>query len=160
MGAALEAVPLDAGTRIELREFFGQSSAYMVGEKSAVPPAQEELAARWGAQLTLDGVIEEIASGDDGAVVAMAPQFGARPSVFVGLLARMAQTGRGALIRSVVDAVERDPDLGRTLLDFAVGAGGVELVLLLPRLGTDPDLEDSGGHTPLYAVAYECGSGA
>src|SRR5262249_1852632 len=90
------------------------------------------------------------------------PRFAARPSVFVGLLARMAASGRAPLIRFVNDAVQREPALaaqrfsGRTLLHWACGAGCLELVALLLRLGVDPNVQDRGGHTPLYAVANQC----
>ena len=45
-------------------------------------------------------------------------------------------------------------------LHFASGAGSVEVVALLLRVGTDPDIQDRGGHTPLYCVANECASAA
>ncbi len=32
------------------------------------------------------------------------------------------------------------------------------MVALLLRLGTDPNMEDRGAHTPLYSVANECAS--
>jgi ankyrin repeat protein len=66
------------------------------------------------------------------------------------------------LIRFVTNALEREPSLatrrfsGRTLLHFASGAGCCEVVAVLLRLGTDPNMQDRGGHTPLYCVANEC----
>jgi hemoglobin len=45
MAAALQAAPLDETSRDALRQFFLQSSAYMIG-KEAARPAHEELAAR------------------------------------------------------------------------------------------------------------------
>jgi truncated hemoglobin YjbI len=163
MGATLDAAPLDEGTRQALRQFFLQSSAYAVGKKAA-EPEQEELAARWAAQRTLDDAIGALAAGHDQEVLALAPQFAHRPSVFVGLLARMVRSGRTALIRFVLDAVEKEPSLaagrfsGKTLLHFSAGAGCVEVVALLLRLGTDPDMRDRGAHTALYCVANECAS--
>src|ERR1019366_3132073 len=74
----------------------------------------------------------------------------------------MMQSGRAGLIRFVIDAVESEPSLaarhfsGRTLLHFACGAGCLQAVALL--LGTDPNMQDRGGHTPLYCVANECAS--
>jgi len=163
MGATLDAAPLDEGTRTALRQFFSQSSAYVVG-KEAAAPEHEELAARWGEQRVLDDVIGAIAAGHDHEALALAPQVATRPSVFVGMLARMMQSGRAGLIRFVIDAVESEPSLaarrfsGRTLLHFACGAGCLEAVALLLRLGTDPNSQDRGGHTPLYRVANECAS--
>jgi ankyrin repeat protein len=112
----------------------------------------------------LDDIIGAIAAGHDHSALALAPQVASRPAVFFGLLARMIQSGRTGLIRIVIDAVESEPSLadrrfsGRTLLHFASGAGCVEVVALLLRLGTNPNMEDRGGHTPLYRVANECAS--
>jgi ankyrin repeat protein len=96
----------------------------------------------------------------------LAPRFASRPALFVGLLARMVQSGRAGLVGFVVDAVERDASLGtrryggRTLLHYASGAGYLEVVTSLLRLGTDPGIRDTGGHTPLYRVANQCASEA
>ena len=163
MGATLEATPLDEATRQALRQFFEHSSAYVVGKETA-RPEHDELAARWGEQRVLDDCIAAIATGRDDEAMVLAPRFLSRPAVFVGLLARMVQSGRADLIGFVIDAVERDPSLasrrfgGRTLLHYASGAGCLEVVASLLRLGTDPDMQDGGGHTPLYCVANECAS--
>ena len=173
MAATLEEVPLDAKRREALRQFVLQSSAYVIG-KEAGEPAEEELAARWGEQRVLDRAIAAIAGGPDAGLsagldqeaISLAGRFVSRPSVFVGLLARMVQSGRAELIRFAVDAVERGNTsgarrfAGRTLLHYASGAGCLELVTLLLRLGTDANIKDAGGHTPLYRVANECGSEA
>ena len=164
MGATLEAAPLEEGTRKALLPFFLQSSAYVIG-KEAAAPEHEDLAARWTEQRALDDAIGAIADGHDHEALALAPQFAHRPSVYVGRLARMIQSGRPGLIRFAIDAVVREPSLaarrfsGRTLLHFASGAGCFEVVALSLRLGTDPNLQDRGGHTPLYCVANECASG-
>ncbi len=165
MGATLEAEEFDEGTREALRQFFLHSSAYVIGE-DAPAPEHEELAARWGKQRTLDDVIGAIVAGREDAVLALAPQMASRPSVYVGLLARMVQSGRAVLVRYVTDALMSDPSLaarrfsGNTLLHFASGAGCVEVVALLLRLGTDPNVQGRGSHTPLYRVANECRSEA
>src|SRR5206468_13004031 len=44
------------------------------------------------------------------------------------------------------------------LLHFAAGAGCLEVVALLLRLGADPNVQGRGDHTPLYCVANECAS--
>jgi hemoglobin len=165
MQATLDAAPMDEDTRNALRQFFFQSSAYVIG-KEAAGPESEELGARWAEQRTLDEAIAAIAGGHVEEALALAPRFASRPSVFVGLLARMMQSRRDALIRFVIDAVEREPSLmtrrfaGKTLLHFAAGAGCLGVVESLLRLGADPNTRDSGGHTPLYRVANECGSDA
>jgi len=165
MAATLDATPLDDATRKALQQFFEHSSAYVTGQDSA-QPENEELAARWNEQHALDAAIAAIAAGRDREAIVLAPRFAARPAVFVGLLARMLQSGRAGLIGYVVEAVERDASLatrrygGRALLHYASGAGCLEVVAALLRQGTDPGMEDSGGHTPLYRVANECASAA
>jgi hemoglobin len=106
MGATLEGARLDEGTRKAFGQFFLHSSAYVVG-KEAADPEHEELAARWAEQRVLDDAIGAIAVGHDHEALALAAQFATHPSVFVGLLARMVQSGRGELVRFAIDAVEK-----------------------------------------------------
>jgi hypothetical protein len=161
MEAALDGAPLDDATRNELRHFFSCSSASLIG-KATAEPDHEGLAARWSEQRVLDSVIATIVAGRDDETLVLAPRFVSRPSVFVGLLVRMVQSGRARLIHFVIDAAESDPSLatqrfaGATLLHFAAGAGCLEVVALLLRLGVDPNLEGRG-RTPLYC-ANECSS--
>jgi Bacterial-like globin len=108
MAATLDATPLDEATRKALRQFFEHSSAYVIG-KEAAGPEDDELAARWGEQRVLDHAVAAIADGHDHEAMVLAPRFVSRPAVFVGVLARMIQSGRADLIRFVIDAVERDP---------------------------------------------------
>jgi truncated hemoglobin YjbI len=163
MEATIDAAPLEHATRHALLRFFSCGSAYVIGEDTA-GLEHEELAARWSEQLVLDSVIASIVEGNDEETLALAPRFASRPSVFVGLLARMVKSGRARLIHFVVDSAESDPSLGTrrfaggTLLHFAAGAGCLQVVILLMRLGVDPNLHDRGGHTPLYCVANECES--
>ena len=165
MGETLEAATLSDVTRKALRDFFLQSSAYVIGQQTG-GLAHEELAVRWAQQLALDDAIGAIACGQVQKALALAAQFVSRPSVFVGLLARMVQTGRAGLVRFAIDAVERDPTLatrrfsGRTLLHFASGAGCLDLVTVMLRIGANPNTQDSGGHSPLYRVANECAADA
>jgi hemoglobin len=161
MGETLEATPLDAAARTALRQFFGHSSSYVTGKETAWPE-DDELAERWAEQRVLDDAIAAIAAGRDHEATVLAPRFVSRPSVFVGLLTRMVQSGRASLIGFVVDAVGRDASLaarrfaGRTLLHYASGAGCELVVASLLRLGADPGVRDGGGHTALYCVANEC----
>ena len=163
MEATLDAAPLDDATRNALRHFFSRSSAYVIGRDTAELD-HEELCTRWSEQRVLDSVIAAIVEGRDDETLALAPRFATRPSVFVGLLARMVQSGRAKLIHFVIDAAERDPSLatqcfaGTTLLHFAAGTGCLEVVALLVRLGVDPNIRGRGDHTPLYCVANECAS--
>jgi hemoglobin len=59
MGATLEEVRLDEGTRKAFGQFFLYSSAYIVGKETA-DPQHGELAARWSEQRVLDEAIGAI----------------------------------------------------------------------------------------------------
>lgn len=161
MRATLDSLAVDTETRKTLEQFFFASSAYVIGEEKAVPQS-EEIVTRWAEQRELDACVAAIAGARDQKVLAIAPRFAARPSVFVGLLARMMQSRRDMLIDFVIDAVRKDPALvtqrfaGKTLLHFAAGAGSLSVVEALLRVGADANALDSGDHTPLYSVANEC----
>ena len=165
MEATLDATPGDEAARNALRNFFSHSSAYIIGS-DAGEPDHHELAARWSEQRALDRVIAAIVAGRDDETLALAARFVSRPSVFVGLLARMVRSGRARLIHFVIDAAEKDPALatrrfaGGTLLHFAAGAGCLEVVALLLQLGVDPNIQGRGDHPPLYFVANGCASEA
>lgn len=164
MEATLEAAPLEESTRKALRQFFEHTSAYVTGRETPAPE-HAELASRWTGQQILDETVAAIAAGRDQEAIQSAPRFRSRPAVFVGLLARMVQSGRPGLISFVLDSVQSDSSLatfrygGRSLLHYACGAGCLELVTWLLRSGTNPDLQDNCGHTPLYRAANECASG-
>ena len=144
MLTTVEAEPVDEATRGELRDLFRGGVRYLAGGEGE---------GRWAGQRELDETVAAIAAGRDEETAARVAAFATRPVVYVGLLARMLQTGRAALIRTVVEAVEREPGLGavcfggRPLLHYAAAAGCEEAVAVLLRLGTDPGLVDRGGHT-------------
>lgn len=163
MTATLDAAPFDETTRNALRNFFLQSSAYIIGQDVG-NPVHQELAERWEEQRLLDRAVASIADGNDDEAIALVPRFGGRSSVFVGLLVRMVQSGRARSIEFVLDVVKNDHELvsarfaGETLLHFAAGAGSLDLVSLLLQLGVDPNIRGRRGRTPLYCVANECAS--
>jgi hypothetical protein len=164
MTAALGAAPLEESTRQALIQLFHCSSAYLTGQ-NAGRPSHEELAARWSEQRMLDEAIAAICAGRDDEAIALAERVKRRTAVFPGLLARMTQSKRDALTAYVVVALERDRAIatrrygGRALLHYASGAGCLAVVERLLRFGTDPDMPDAGGRTPLYCAANECASG-
>src|SRR5271170_5579897 len=93
MTATLAAAPLDEATRKALLQFFEHSSSYVTG-KETTWPQDRELAERWGEQRALDDAVAAIAAARDRKATALALRFASRPSVFVGLLARMLPSGR------------------------------------------------------------------
>ena len=163
MRATLDEMPLDEDTRRVFQQFFEQSSSYLIGEESC-PGQHSEMTARWTEQVSLDDTIAAIADGRAQDAIAQAPSFAGRPSVFVGILARMVRSGNAEMVGFVTRTLQCDVALtkhryaGRTLLHFAAAAGCLEVVMALLRAGVDPEVCDSGGHTALYFVANECGT--
>jgi hemoglobin len=172
MAAALNDVSLDDPMREALRSLFERSSAYVVnhGQAPAVSQAigHDEISHRWDAQLALDEAVGAVRRGDAGRAIALAESsalqahFRGNRSVFAALLARMIASHQGVLIDYACQRLSDDPALakarysGRTLLHGAAAAGNVATVELLLALGADPQIRDTGGHTPLYSVANEC----
>jgi truncated hemoglobin YjbI len=165
MGATLDATCMDEPTREALRQFFDCSSAYVVGPDIG-RPAHDELEVRWADQRALDAAIAAIAADGEDEAIEAAARFVSRPAVFVGLLARMVRCESARYKAFIVDAVQSDRSLttrrfgGRTLLHYGSAAGSVAVVSALLRAGADANVRDSGGHSPLYSVANECGSAA
>lgn len=158
MGDALDCQVEDAETRLNLKRFVNVASAYLVGNDPGEMEHQE-LNWRWAQQLALDQLIDLIANGSDTEAIALSQQFSSRPGVFVGILARMIETGREPLVQFALECIQRDHKLqdcrfnGRTLLHYASGSSCLPIVRSLLSAGVDPDILDSGGHTPLYRVA-------
>ncbi len=165
MGETLEAASLDEPAQRALRQFFAHTSRYVMAQECTMPE-HPELAARWTEQRLVDDAVTSIVAGHDQDAIALAKRFASRSSILVGLLGRMIKSGRVRLIHFVTAELERQPCLathyfsGRTLLHFASGAGRLEVVSLLLRFCTNPDIQDHGGHTPLYYAANECASDA
>ena len=65
MRATLDAAPLNDETWKALKQFFTQSSAYIV-DKATVPLEDKELATRWNEQLILERAIDAIITGRKG----------------------------------------------------------------------------------------------
>lgn len=155
MGETLHSVVKDVETREALQRFFPVAAAYIVG-KAGGEIEHEELRQRWEQQLAVDQLIEQIAEGRDLAALALAPRFASRPSVRVGIFARMMEAGREPFIEFVLESVQNDRHLaesrynGRTMLHFAAGSACLPVVRQLLSAGVDPDILDGGGHSPLY----------
>jgi len=165
MAAALESVVTDAETCTGLRSFFETAAAHILGSNDTNLP-NPEIDKLWHQQRSLDQLIQCIADGLDAEAIALAATHSSRKSVTVGIMARMMEADREPLTAFVLDSLKRDPGLsgarfnGRFPLHFAAGSGCLSVVQTLLATGTDPNVEDLGGYTPLYRVANGCGTHA
>jgi truncated hemoglobin YjbI len=145
----------DAELRADLDRFFQTVSTYLVG-KGEAKVAPGELGDRWASQRDLDQLVEDLLAEHDLDAISRGNQFTARPSVFVGVLARMMKAGRPALIAYVLERCEgygSSQFNGRTLLHFAATHGCPEVARKLLQQGVEPDVLDRGGFAPLYRAA-------
>jgi hypothetical protein len=185
MVEALENVPIDESTRLALRDLFERASAYIVntGQASGELAAPEddpsddrlhreiarEIAQRWAEQRALDDLVHAIRDGDAGRALELAQsptlelRFARDRAVFAHVLALMMGGSNDSLLKYVEREILVAPALahvhsryGRTLLHDASAQGNLRMVELLLRLGADPNVTTSSGHTPLYCVANEC----
>jgi hemoglobin len=179
MMQALDDVPIEESARSALRDFFEQSSAYVVNVEQAPAVADDgggpssdsihqEISRRWSAQRTLDEAVAAVHRGAADRAITLAEgsalqtYFKCNRAVFPALLALMIGRGDGTMLDYVREKLLADPALaqerysGRTLLHGAAAAGNLTTVELLLRLGAEPDITDAGGHTPLYCLANEC----
>lgn len=128
-----------------LRDFFEQTSAYLIGLPSDVPPAIGQM----------DGAVAAVRGGE-------IPPPVANRSVSVGLLGLMIRSRNETLRAHVRERLTADPGLvterygGRTLLQEAVAAGDLAIAELLLHLGADLN---AGTHPALYSLANECLTG-
>src|SRR5215471_3696028 len=179
MVRALDDVQIDEPARSALRSLFERSSAYVINTGPAPAVMRErgepskdalhqEISARWTAQCTLDQAVAAVRSGEAERAISLAESstlrtlFTNNRSTLAALLATMIARGHEAILLYVREKLSADPALakerysGRTLLHAAAAAGNAAIVKLLLQLGANPDVLDSGGHTPLYSVANEC----
>ena len=158
MKETINSLITDTLTQDGLKQFFEVASTYILGDERGALEHQE-LKARWSQQKDLDRLIDHIISKRDTEAIELAVQFESRTSVFVGILARMLESGREPLFEFVLTRVIRKRDIGampfngRTLLHFAAGASCLPVVRQILQDGVNPDILDSGKHTPLYRAA-------
>ncbi|HEY3837661.1 MAG TPA: ankyrin repeat domain-containing protein [Bryobacteraceae bacterium] len=171
---ALDEVAIEEPLRHALRSLFERSSAYLVNQPAPpeFPPGDciyREIAQRWTEQRALDDLVAAI-RGRDAArslVLALSPGLANRiardRAVFAHVLGLMIGCGQESLLQYAEQELRADPALasirnryGRTLLHDAAAHGNLRMVELLLRLGADPNVGMTGGHTPLYCVANEC----
>ena len=160
MGEALQEAGIEEPARGALRNFFEHASAYLIDGQPDAPQMGPELARRWHKQRTVDDAVAAIRDGDANGAIRLAGM--CDRTVVPGLLGLMIGTGDGALLRYLHQHLAGNPALaharyaGRTLLHSAAAAGSLSTVVLLLRLGADPNALDGAKHTPLYCVGNEC----
>jgi len=163
MHATIDSKIAELEPRAALHQFFDTISLYVVGSGEQ-PIENQALASRWRQQSSLDRLVESIVNWRDADAISLAKDHANRRTVFVGILARMMEARRELLIEFVLKSIASDPRLahsrfnGRFLLHFAAGSNCLPVVRSLLAAGTDPDILDSGNHTPLYRVANQSGT--
>lgn len=156
----------DACTDTDLLDFFRQTSKYLIHQEPG-PVAQPELAKRWTAQTIVDALVAAVRRNNDEEAIALAesPDLNLFDgSVRCGILSLMLRSHRPQLHDCAAKAIQANPTIrlerfaGRTLLHDAAASGNLRFVNLLLTLGSDPNEQTAGRHTPLYCVANECKS--
>ncbi len=148
----------DDTTRQALTQFFRAASGYILG-KSEIEIEDSELQERWRLQRVLDELVNDIVCGRDTEAIDRTRAFVTRPSVLVGISARMMEADRPLLIQFVVDNIQANETLkesrfnGRSLLHFAASSACLLVVQILLNREIDPDILDVGKHSPLYRAA-------
>jgi len=176
MAGAFDDVHVEEPLRREFLRFFERSSAYVVNQGAAAAIDRKksepdhhgthaELAGRWEAQIRLDEAVAAIRAGNASEAIRLIETSALKScgrSVHCGLLSLMVRCAPDSLLDYVRARLAGDPALaqeryaGRTLLHDAAAVGNLAVVELLLSLGTDPNSQDGGGHTPLYSVGNEC----
>lgn len=158
MARSLESSVQNEEDRDALQNFFAATSRRIVGGTGG-PIESAELSHRWSQHEKIECLMKAIVSGEDQEAIKLAQTLTNRRSAFVGIAARMIETGRDDLVRFILQSIRADHDLldarfnGRTLLHFAAGTACLVVVEELLGAGTDADVLDCGKHTPLYRVA-------
>jgi truncated hemoglobin YjbI len=180
MKRALGDVEMSEPMRRSLEELFEESSAYLVTTGPAVEATKRQaklsgidaqIGRRWEEQRALDEAVAAVREGELAQVVArvegplLQARFSRSRAVFAHFVSVLIESGDGALAEYGQGLLFANPDLaherygGRTLLHAASAAGNLPVVTGLLRLGVDANVQDGGGHTPLYSVGNECSGG-
>ena len=179
MQEALAAVPMEEPVRRALRVFFARASAYLVNRDQTLPSAvdrselrlddfERALLWRWDVQRGLDEAVAAVRADEAARAITVAQSpllqscLQQDRALWATLLALMIESGHDALRTYVRATLGATPALvqerysGHTLLHEASAAGDVSTMVLLLRLGADPNGLDLGGHAPLYWAANAC----
>ncbi len=180
MKRALGDVEMSEPMRKSLEELFEESSAYLVTSGPAVAATKRqpklsgihtEIGRRWEEQRALDAAVGAVHEGELAKVIAMVEspllqgRFSRSRAVFAHFVSVLIESGDGALAEYGQRLLIANRDLaherygGRTLLHAACAVGNLPIVRDLLKLGVDANVQDGGGHTPLYSVGNECSGG-
>jgi truncated hemoglobin YjbI len=180
MTSALADVDISEPMREALQELFEKASAYIVNTGQAVPATKRrselsgvrtQIGRRWEEQRALDEAVAAVREGELPRVIALVegPLLGSRfhvsRAVFAHFVGVLIGSGHAAMAEYARRTLLANPDLahesysGRTLLHAACAAGDLTIVTALLRIGVDANIQDGGGHTPLYCVGNECPGG-
>ena len=181
MAKTLEEVELNEPMRTALHELFAEASTYLINTGppavADTNPRQErsdigaQFGCRWAQQRALDEAVAAVRQGDPRPVMVMAEGsalqtlFERSRPVFANFVGVLIGSGHRGMADFALTLLVGNPDLaretygGRTLLHAASAAGNLPFVAALLKLGVDANLQDAGGHTPLYSVGNECPGG-
>ena len=179
MAQALHDVPLSHAMRSALQALFREASAYMVNSGPAVAATESlemrtdidaQMGLRWEEQRALDEAVAAVREGETDRVRAMlaSPLLRScfqRRAVMANFVGVLIGSSHRAMAEYALAVVLENPDLAqerystRSLLHAAAAAGNLPMVTALLKLGVDADIQDGGGHTPLYCVGNECCGG-
>ena len=180
MAGTLRDVEMSQPMRSALMELFEDASAHVLNtgppvalepHQPGAPDVQLELRRRWEQQRALDEAVAEVGLGAFDRVTAVVegpllkPCFERSRSVFAQFLSVLIHSRNITMSEYASQILHANPDLaherysGRTLLHAASAAGNLPMVAELLKQGVNPNVQDQGGHTPLYSVANECAGG-
>lgn len=181
MSRTLCEVEMSEPVRSALQELFDETSVYLVNTGPAVAATKvsstpggihAEMRCRFEQQRALDRAVTAVRQGELKHVTAMVESpllqacFRRSRSVFAQFVGVLIGSGHPVMAEYAQRTLLRNPDLahahysGRTLLHAAAAAGNLPVVAALLKLGVDANIQDGGGHTPLYCAGNECPRGA
>ena len=181
MTSVLGDVEIREPMRSSLEELFEEASAYLVNTGPAASATKRrrsepsgihsQMGRRWEEQRALDEAVAAVREGELGSVIALVESpllqscFERRRGVFAHFVGVLIGSGHGVMAEYAQKTLLENPDLahesysGRSLLHAAAADGNLPIVAALLKLGVDANLQDTGGHTPLYCVGNECPDG-
>ncbi|MEO7720043.1 MAG: ankyrin repeat domain-containing protein [Capsulimonas sp.] len=181
MTETLHDVEISQPMRSALAELFEEASAYVVNtgpsasatiHRLETSDVHTQIRCRWQQQRELDEMVSAVREGELNRVTALIEspllqsRFQQNRSVFAQFVGVLIGSGHNVMAEYAQRILRDNPDLaherysGLTLLHAASAAGNLALVAELLKLGVDANIQDEGGHTPLYRAGNECAGSA